>query len=294
MNSKIVQATQADGDVLAEIRTAAMKPSLTAVGRFDESRVRSRFLDAFEPDNTYKILVKGELLGFYVLLKKEDHFYLDHFYIKPESQSLGLGRGVIHTLFGLAKSEGLPIRVGALRDSRSNDFYRKRGFVKTHEDGFDIYYEYAADTQHEVELVPYSDQYLKALVKLWRGSFEEAVGIVDPNPVSEQRQYFIDEVLPKNQVRVALEGLKVVGFVASSRDSIDEIYVHTEYQRKGIGTKLLHWAQENSDGRLELYTFERNKKSQQFYERKGFKVVERNVTEAWMLDDVKYEWVGTK
>jgi GNAT superfamily N-acetyltransferase len=291
MNSKIIKATESDGKALAEIRAAAMEPSLLAAGRFDENRVRSRFLESFEPENTYKILVKGELMGFYALLKKEDHYDLSHLYIKPQFQNSGLGRGVIHNIFGLAKSEGLPVRLGALKGSRSNDFYLKNGFIKTHEDEFDIYYEYAIDTQHEVEFVPYSEQYLKALVKLWRDSFEEAVGIVDPNPIDEQRKYFIDEVLPKNQVLVALDRLKVVGFIAATSDSIDEIYVHTEYQGKGIGSKLLTWAQEHSEGRLELYTFDRNKKSQQFYEHKGFKVLERNKADAWMLDDIKYEWV---
>lgn len=291
MNSKIIKATKADGDVLAEVRAVAMEPSLTAIERFDENRVRNRFLETFEPENTYKILVKGELSGFYELLKKEDHYCLSHFYIKPPFQNSGLGRGVIHTLFGLAKSEGLPIRLGALRGSRSNDFYLKNGFVKTHEDEFDIHYEYAVDTQHDIEFVPYSSQYLKALVKLWRDSFEESVGITDPNPLDEQKQYFIDEVLPKTQVLVALDRLKVVGFIAASSDSIDEIYIHIQYQGKGIGSKLLIWAQENSCGKLELYTFDRNKKSQQFYESKGFKVTERNTAEAWMLDDIKYEWL---
>lgn len=147
------------------------------------------------------------------------------------------------------------------------------------------------DVVAEVELVPYSDSFLKALVRLWRDSFEEAVGIIDPHPIEDQKQYFIDEILPNTDVLVAVIGRKVVGFIAASRDSIDEIYVHTEHQGQGIGSKLLSWAQEKSNGKLELYTFERNKKSQQFYESKGFKVTERNKTEAWMLDDIKYEWV---
>ena len=147
------------------------------------------------------------------------------------------------------------------------------------------------DVVAEVELVPYSDSFLKALVRLWRDSFEEAVGIIDPHPIEDQKQYFIDEILPNTDVLVAVIGRKVVGFIAASRDSINEIYVHTEQQGQGIGTKLLRWAQEKSNGKLELYTFERNKKSQQFYESKGFEVTERNKTEAWMLDDIKYEWV---
>ena len=109
--------------------------------------------------------------------------------------------------------------------------------------------------------------------------------------MGDVQQYFIDEILPNTDVLVAVIGRKVVGFIAASRDSIDEIYVHTDHQGQGIGSKSLTWAQEISNGKLELYTFERNKKSQQFYESKGFKVTERNKTEAWMLDDIKYEWV---
>lgn len=288
---KFIKATQADGELLAEIRAVAMEPSLTAIGRFDENRVRSRFLETFEPTDTYKILKEGQLLGFYALLKKQDHYYLSHFYIQPDNQNLGLGKAVINDIIELAKSDGLPIRLGALRESRANDFYLKNGFVSTHEDEFDIYYEYSISSKPDIQFTPYDAQHLKPLIRLWRASFEDAVGITDPNPIDQQREYFINEVLPNNQVLVALAGKKVIGFIAASTSSIDEIYVHTEYQGKGIGSKLLAWAQEHSDGKLELYTFDRNKKSQQFYEAKGFKVTERNAQAAWVLDDIKYEWL---
>ena len=107
-----------------------MKPSLTAIDRFDESRVLSRFLDTFDPSNMQKIMITGTLAGFYVLLKKEDHYDLSDWYIKPEFQSSGLGRAILHNLFGLAKAEKLTIRFEVLRESRSNDFYQKHGFVK--------------------------------------------------------------------------------------------------------------------------------------------------------------------
>ena len=139
---KYIKAKKNDGDELAEIRAMAMRPSLTAIGRFDEKRVRSRFLDAFEPDNTYKIIKNDEILGFYAFTEKENHYYISHLYIKPSYQNMGLGLKVIKKIIEKTKFNNFPIRLGALRDSRSNDFYTKNGFIKTHEDEFDIYYEY--------------------------------------------------------------------------------------------------------------------------------------------------------
>lgn len=139
---EFIQTTEKDAEALSEIRAIAMKPSLVALGRFDENRVRNRFLETFDASNTFKIIVDNELLGFYVIIKEKDHYYLSHLYILPKSQNSGLGKNVITSIIELAKAEGLPIRLGALRGSRSNDFYLKNGFMKTHEDEFDIYYEY--------------------------------------------------------------------------------------------------------------------------------------------------------
>lgn len=119
-----------------------MKPSLLALGRFDENRVRSRFIDTFVPDDTFKMVEEGELLGFYVVRSKPDHVLLDHLYIKPEYQNRQLGKAVIDTVLDQANVSNLPVRLGALKGSRANDFYVKNGFTQTHEDEFDIYYEY--------------------------------------------------------------------------------------------------------------------------------------------------------
>lgn len=119
-----------------------MKPSLIALGRYDEKRVRKRFLDGFSPKDTVKILVNDDLAGFYVVRDKGDHLHLDHLYILPQYQSKGIGNTVVNKIKDQADCRGLPIRLGALRGSQSNDFYLQNGFVKTHEDEFDIYYQY--------------------------------------------------------------------------------------------------------------------------------------------------------
>ncbi|WP_243645874.1 hypothetical protein [Reinekea marinisedimentorum] len=78
---EFIEANQGDGQMLADIRAAAMRPSLEALGRYDEVRVRSRFLDTFVPGDTIKLVSGNSTFGFYVLRDKGDHFYLDHLYI---------------------------------------------------------------------------------------------------------------------------------------------------------------------------------------------------------------------
>lgn len=140
-----IRTDQADGNELAELRAASMRDSLVALGRFDEVRVRSRFLETFEPSDTIKVVENGELLGFYVVREREDHHFLDHLYIKSEYQGQNLGKAIIQVVVEEAKYKKLPVRLGALKGSRANSFYIQNGFKKTHCGEFDIYYEYAND-----------------------------------------------------------------------------------------------------------------------------------------------------
>ena len=99
---------------------------------------------------------------------------------------------------------------------------------------------------------------LDELIAMWRASFEAGVGISDPHPVAEQRQYFLTTVLPRNEVRVALAGDQIVGFVAASAESVAQLHVRVGWHRQGIGTLLLDGAKQRSCGSLWLYTFARN------------------------------------
>lgn len=86
-------------------------------------------------------MIEGELAGFYVLKDKGDHLHLDHLYVHPKYQGNGIGSSVLATIIMKAKDRRLPLRLGALRGSRSNEIYKARGFVRTHEGEWDIYYD---------------------------------------------------------------------------------------------------------------------------------------------------------
>jgi len=145
-------------------------------------------------------------------------------------------------------------------------------------------------TARDVELIDFDPGRLDALIALWRASFEAGVGVTDPHPLAEQRQYFLGRVLPQHAVRLALRDGELAGFVAASAESVAQLYVRVGWQRRGIGTRLLDWAKQHSAGSLWLYTFARNHGARAFYARHGFVEVACGFEPVWQLDDVKLQW----
>ena len=143
-------------------------------------------------------------------------------------------------------------------------------------------------------MVDFRAEHTAELVPMWRASFERGVGVVDPHPIEEQTRHLTNEVVPENEVRVALADGRIVGFVAATRESVSQLYVHIDYQGRGLGTHLLEWAKERSDGALWLYTFESNAGARRFYEKHGFVVTQRGFEEMWQLRDLRYEWRRAK
>ena len=141
-------------------------------------------------------------------------------------------------------------------------------------------------------VVEYLPKYGRELVQMWRDSFEQAVGIRDPHPFEEQLRFLDHELIRSHSIVIVLEkdAGKIVGFLAATTDMISNLYVHVDYQHKGIGSQLVNIAKQNSNGRLRLFTFECNKNAQRFYEYHGFKIVARGFEKTWQLADIEYEW----
>ncbi|GGX41330.1 N-acetyltransferase [Tateyamaria omphalii] len=136
----ISNAANIDPSHLAEIRANAMRPSLEAVGRFDEERVRKRFLDTYDPADTHIVRAGQDLVGFYVLRTRSDHLHLTHLYISLTHQGGGLGRRIVLAVQDQARDMALHVRLMALRGSPANDFYTSCGFVLERSDDLDNYY----------------------------------------------------------------------------------------------------------------------------------------------------------
>jgi ribosomal protein S18 acetylase RimI-like enzyme len=89
---------------------------------------------------------------------------------------------------------------------------------------------------------------------------------------------------------------RIVGYMLLYEDNLDHLYVLPDYQRLGIGTRLLNHAKALSPHRLRLYTFQRNAGARAFYEAHGFHAVtlrDGSHNEEEEEPDVEYEWRGT-
>lgn len=129
-----------DAPRLADLRVRAMRESLEAVGRFDERRARDRLLGDFASDCTTLILSRGSLAGFYVLKDEGQEILLQHLYVEPALQSLGIGSQALERIFDEANRRLCRLKVGALIGSASNRFYQRHGFRLVARSEFDVYY----------------------------------------------------------------------------------------------------------------------------------------------------------
>lgn len=140
LNINYLAVVSDDIDELVNIRIAAMRESLERIGRFDPQRARERFVASFDPSHTKFILDDGIKVGFIVVKSNDQEMQLDHLYIEPEHQGKGIGSIILKAVFALADEKCVAVKVGALKESDSNRFYQRHGFIKINESEWDIYY----------------------------------------------------------------------------------------------------------------------------------------------------------
>lgn len=131
------------------------------------------------------------------------------------------------------------------------------------------------------------------LVRLWRARSEAAAaGVTDPHPLAQQRRHSADEVLPRNEVRVALRDRRIAGLIAATRESIAQLSERVGCRRQGIRRARLAQAKDRPSGHLRLDPYARNRGAQAFCAGCGFVVAARGFEPMRQLEDIRYEWHG--
>ncbi|HYC07079.1 MAG TPA: GNAT family N-acetyltransferase [Candidatus Binatia bacterium] len=89
----------------------------------------------------------------------------------------------------------------------------------------------------------------------------------------EVRAWIRSEVESSKETWVAEVGPSVVGMMVLDGGELEQLYVHPDWWRQGIGHRLLDLAKERRPDGLVLYTFQENVGARAFYERHGFAAV---------------------
>jgi ribosomal protein S18 acetylase RimI-like enzyme len=107
----------------------------------------------------------------------------------------------------------------------------------------------------------------------------------------EDRDYFREHVLKEDHVFVVEIDEHPVAFMALRSDFIDHLYVHPNYQNRGIGKDLLEFARQRSPEHLWLYTLQINMNARAFYEMNGFTAEKFGMSPPPENEpDVEYHW----
>jgi ribosomal protein S18 acetylase RimI-like enzyme len=132
-----------------------------------------------------------------------------------------------------------------------------------------------------------------AIAETFIASLESLSFLPDIHTHDEHRR-FINDVVPRDhELWVAEDDGRVVGLAAIGESTLGHIYVHPEFQDRGLGTALLDKTKELRPEGFTLWTFRANEKACRFYERHELRPIEHGDGSGneERLPDVRYEWL---
>jgi ribosomal protein S18 acetylase RimI-like enzyme len=140
----------------------------------------------------------------------------------------------------------------------------------------------------------YRPEDFEAVTILWRVAREKSLPEfqrLKGHFFYEDQEYFREHVLIENKVFVVESVERPVAFMAMRDDFIDHLYVHPDFQNRGIGKMLLDHARHLSPEHIWLYTLQININARAFYEKSGFTIEKIGVSPPPESEpDVEYHW----
>ncbi|MFJ8190245.1 GNAT family N-acetyltransferase [Streptomyces sp. NPDC096094] len=134
----------------------------------------------------------------------------------------------------------------------------------------------------------------RAAADVWLASFAAALPtVVRPRTDEEVQDYFRHVLVPLRETWVAeAAGRDVVGVMVLEEGELSQLYLAPDWRGRGIGDRFVALAKERGPRGLSLWTFQVNAPAHRFYERHGFRVVERTdgARNEEREPDVRYVW----
>lgn len=130
------------------------------------------------------------------------------------------------------------------------------------------------DTDQVLTIRPAMKDDAAAIAAVYLASFAATYDFPMAHSAKEVRAWVRKDMLPQLDVWVADQDDRVVGFIACSPTTVEQLYIDPEHTGGGIGSFLLRTAKDHRLGGLDLWTFQVNDGARRFYARHGFTEVE--------------------
>jgi len=148
--------------------------------------------------------------------------------------------------------------------------------------------------QGNLDIQEYIQANFDAVTILWRIAREKSLPEFQRKKghfFYEDVEYFRNKVLLRNKVYVVEKNEYPIAFMAMENDFIDQLYVHPDHWRQGVGEMLLNFAKEKYSDHLWLYTLQVNFNARAFYEKNGFVAEKFGFSDPPESEpDVEYHW----
>ena len=134
--------------------------------------------------------------------------------------------------------------------------------------------------------------------RLWRRSRESSMAAMEArvgHTAEDDLGFFRGTILVERECWVAVadvDGVEhVVGFLALESETLENLYVDPDWQRRGVGKALLDHAKTRRPKGFTLFTFQTNGGARRFYEREGLEAIEFGIAPPPENEpDVRYAW----
>ena len=113
----------------------------------------------------------------------------------------------------------------------------------------------------------------EAIADVYIPSFESLTFLPRLHTHDEVRA-FIRGVIAGEEVWVAEDEGRIVGFAALTDDMLSHLYVHPDAQGQGAGSALMDRAEERRPAGFTFWVFQENEHARRFYDARGCRVLE--------------------
>jgi ribosomal protein S18 acetylase RimI-like enzyme len=140
------------------------------------------------------------------------------------------------------------------------------------------------------EIAEYSGVDLEVTAELFAQVYRETYPGLSPQLLAPRRfkNILLDHTIPNAEVILTAKWQgELAGFMALCPNFIDQIYIRSKFQGKGLGSYWITKAKQKNPDFLELYTLASNRSAISFYLRHGFRVVEQGIAPDEGVPDVR-------